>query len=77
MIHHLTECKTDKTVIQKIEWSNERVSDFQQTYKSGEKCMHKNKTAALKNERKNLIKQYEHFNGLINEREKKLYLEVK
>jgi hypothetical protein len=47
MIHHLTECKTDKTVIQKIEWSNERVSDFQQTYKSGEKCMHKNKTAAL------------------------------
>jgi hypothetical protein len=24
MIHHLTECKTDKTVIHKIEWSNER-----------------------------------------------------
>ena len=47
MIHHLTECKTDKTVIQKIEWSNGRVSDFEQTYKSGEKSMHKNKTAAL------------------------------
>jgi hypothetical protein len=47
MIHHLTECKTDKTVIHKIEWNNEKVSDFQQTYKFGEKCMHKNKTAAL------------------------------
>jgi hypothetical protein len=47
MIHHLTECKTDKTVIQKIEWSNERVSDFQQTYKFGQRAMHKNKTTAL------------------------------
>jgi len=47
MIHHLTECKTDKTVIQKIEWSSGKVSDFEQTYKSGEKAMHRNKTAAL------------------------------
>jgi hypothetical protein len=47
MIHHLTECKTDKTVIQKIEWSNERVSDFQQTYKSGERAMQKIKIILL------------------------------
>jgi hypothetical protein len=47
MIHHLTECKTDKTVIHKIKWNNEKVSDFQHTYKFGEKCMHKNKTEAL------------------------------
>jgi hypothetical protein len=47
MIHHLTECKTDKTVIHKVEWSGGRMSDFEQTYKSGQRAMHKNKTAAL------------------------------
>ena len=47
MIHHLTECKTDKTVIHKIEWSSGRVSDFEQNYKTGQRAMHKNKTAAL------------------------------
>jgi hypothetical protein len=28
MIHHLTECKTDKTVIHKIEWNNEECPTF-------------------------------------------------
>ncbi len=47
MIQYLTECKTDKTVIHKVEWSSGRMSDFEQTYKSGERSMHKNKTSAL------------------------------
>ena len=47
MIHHLTECKTDKTVIHKIEWTSGRSSDFETIYKVGERCMHKNKTTAL------------------------------
>lgn len=47
MIHHLTECKTDKKVIHKIEWTSGRTSDFEQTYKVGERAMHKNKTKAL------------------------------
>lgn len=47
MIQYLTECKTDKTIVHKIEWSSGRQSNFEQTYKSGEKTLHKTKKQAI------------------------------
>jgi len=47
MIQYLTECKTDKTVIQKIEWTSDRITEIEKQYKSGEQCLHKTKKQAL------------------------------
>jgi hypothetical protein len=47
MINHLTECKTDKTVINNIEWTNGRSSQFEKIYKIGDRALHKTKKEAL------------------------------
>ena len=47
MIQHLTECKTDKIVKHKMEWTSGRSTDFERTYKLGDRALHKNKTTAL------------------------------
>ncbi len=47
MIHYVTECKTDKTIIQKIEWSSGKFSEMERKYVIGSKCMHTTKKKAL------------------------------
>jgi hypothetical protein len=47
MINHLTECKTDKTVINNIKWTNGRSSQFEKIYKIGDRALHKTKKEAL------------------------------
>jgi hypothetical protein len=32
MINYVTECKTDKTIIQKIEWSSGRITEIEKKY---------------------------------------------
>jgi hypothetical protein len=46
MINHLTECKTDKTVINNIEWTNGRSSQFEKIYKIGDRALHKTRKEA-------------------------------
>jgi len=47
MIHYVTECKTDKTLIEKIEWTSGRVTEIEKKYEIGSKCMHPTKKKAL------------------------------
>lgn len=47
MIEFLTECKTDKTVLHKIEYNTGRITEIEKKYVSGEKCLHKTKKLAL------------------------------
>ena len=47
MIQYLTECKTDKTVIHKVEWNTDRITEIKKQYKSGEQSLHKTKKQAL------------------------------
>jgi hypothetical protein len=47
MIQYLTECKTDKTVVHKIEWNTDKITEFEKKYIIGEKCLHKTKKQAL------------------------------
>ena len=47
MIQYLTECKTDKTVIHKLEWNTDRITEIKKQYKSGEQSLHKTKKQAL------------------------------
>ena len=48
MIQYLTECKTDKTVIHKIQWTNtDKITEFEKKYIIGEKWLHKTKKQAL------------------------------
>ena len=47
MIHYVTECKTEKTLIEKIEWSSGRITEIEKKYKIGSKCMHPTKKKAL------------------------------
>jgi len=47
MIQYLTECKTDKTVVHKIEWTSDKITEIEKKYKSGERCLHKTKKRAL------------------------------
>ena len=47
MIQYLTECKTDKTVIHKIQWTSDRITEIEKKYIIGEKCLHKTKKQAL------------------------------
>ena len=47
MIQYLTECKTDKTVIHRVEWNTDRITEIKKQYKSGEQSLHKTKKQAL------------------------------
>jgi len=47
MIQYLTECKTDKIVIHKVEWNTDRITEIEKKYKSGEQALHKTKKQAL------------------------------
>jgi len=47
MIQYLTECKTDKTVVHKIEWTSDRISEIEKQYKIGEQCLHRTKKQAF------------------------------
>jgi hypothetical protein len=47
MIQYLTECKTDKIVIHKVEWNTDRITEVEKQYKLGEKSLHKTKRQAL------------------------------
>jgi hypothetical protein len=47
MINYVTECKTDKTIIQKIEWSSGRITEIEKKYIVGTKCLHPTKKKAL------------------------------
>ena len=47
MIHYVTECKTDKTLIEKIEWTSGRVTEIEKKYEIGSRCMHRTKKEAF------------------------------
>ena len=47
MIQYLTECKTDKTVIHKVEWNTDRITEVEKQYKLGEQSLHKTKRQAF------------------------------
>ena len=47
MKHYITECKTEKTVVENIVWTDGRISKFKKDYTIGSQCMHPTKTKAL------------------------------
>jgi len=47
MIQYLTECKTYKIVIHKVEWNTDRITEVEKQYKLGEQSLHKTKRQAL------------------------------
>jgi hypothetical protein len=48
MIQYLTECKTNKTIINQMRWTaSDRVTEFKKEYKFGERALHKTKKEAL------------------------------